>query len=108
MLPKPPSMTTEPSRIPAIASASVCTILLIIAAPVGSCRPKHRCRRAVFGLLERQRDRLADAELAEVAIDNVGQHGRTFRQRHMRDDIGVLGAVHHAEGVDRAFAGGGS
>src|SRR5208282_223016 len=104
MLPNPPISTTEPSRMPAIASAMLCTILLIIARRP-SDRPEHRRWRTVLGFLEYHGDRLADAQPIEIAIDEVGQHGRPFGKRHMSDDVGLLDAAHHAEGVDRSAAG---
>src|SRR6476646_1649258 len=105
MLPKPPSNTTEPSRIPAIASSMLCTILWITAGRPASGRLEHRHRRAAFGLLEDDGDRLADAQLVEIAIDDVGQHRRSFGKSHVSDGIGLLDALHHAEGVDRPLPG---
>src|SRR4029079_8177996 len=105
MLPNPPSSTTAPSRIPASASAMLCTILLITEVRPASRRLEHRHRRAGFRLLEDDGDRLADAQLVEIAIDDVGQHRRSFGERHMGDRIGLLDALHHAEGVDRPLPG---
>src|SRR5689334_23367816 len=103
MLPKPPSNTTEPSRIPATASAMVCTILLITIARPASGRLEHRHWRAAFGLLKDDGDWLADAQLVKIAIDDVGQHRRPFGEGHVSDGIGLLDTLHHAEGVDCPF-----
>src|SRR5207302_7530145 len=49
---------------------------------------------------------LPDADLVEVAIDDVGHHRRAFAQCHIGDRIGDRRAPHHAVSVDRAVAGG--
>ena len=57
MLPKPPSSTTEPSRMPAIASAMICTILLIIGNAYSADDAQPRTRRRNAGITSRAKRR---------------------------------------------------
>src|ERR1700733_13786361 len=65
--------------------------------------PEHRHRRTVLRRLEYDGNRLPDAQGVEIAIDDIGHHGRAFGERHIGDRIRLLGAAHHAERIDRAL-----
>src|ERR671938_23728 len=59
-------------------------------------------RRAAFWLAEPLPYRPANRESIEVARDDVGEHRRTFLERHVSDDIRLGRTPHHAVGIDRA------
>src|SRR5579859_725454 len=71
----------------------------------GLHRLEHWYRRSVFAWNELQFHRLADFELVEVAIDDVGHHRWALGQGDVGDRVGHLGTCHHAERVDLALAG---
>src|SRR6266404_9514783 len=71
-----------------------------------SAQGKHRYRRPAVARLEDEPDGLPDADLVEVASDDVGHHRRTFGERHIGDGVRDRRPAHHAVGVDRAVARG--
>src|SRR4029077_3750501 len=69
-------------------------------------RLEHRHWRSVVRVLKYNGDRLADLHIVGIAGDDIGQHGRSFGERHMGDDVRLLDAAHDAESVDGSFARG--
>src|SRR5690606_37712122 len=49
---------------------------------------EHRHFLAVLRRLEDHLHLVADADLVEVGVDDVGQHGRPFVERHVGDRVG--------------------
>ena len=48
---------------------------------------------------------LADANGLDIGVDDVGHHGRAFRERHIGDGVGTAGLAHDAEGIDDPVPG---
>src|SRR6185369_5744277 len=72
-----------------------------------SGRREHRQRWAVaFGRLEHDFHRLLALQLVEVAVDDVGHHARTLRQRDVGHGVRHRRTAHHTVGVDRTLARG--
>src|SRR5207248_2743876 len=69
-----------------------------------SGRGEHRHWRAALARLEHEPDGLADTDRVEIAIDDVGHHGRALGERHIGDAVGHRRPAHHAVGVDGTAA----
>src|SRR5690606_17392741 len=67
---------------------------------------EHRHLLAVLGRLEHHLHLVADANLVEVGIDDVGEHGRALVERDVRDRVGHRHPAGGRDAVDRALAGG--
>ena len=63
-------------------------------------RLEQRHGRSVVGVLKYNGDRLSDPQVVGIAADDIGQHGRSFGERHMGYDIRLFDAAHDAKGVD--------
>src|SRR6516162_566215 len=67
-------------------------------------RREHRHRGAAVAGFEDELDGLADLDLVEVAIDDVGHHRRALGQGDIGNRVRDRGTAHDAVSIDRAVA----